>query len=78
MTRPGVHSFRLECNTAMSVMVYYTPPGVRVLHLSRISNIVGTADAPRIATGCRLSSEARLTRAKRIVPEIKMFSWYSG
>jgi hypothetical protein len=27
----GVHFFRLECNTATCVIVYYTPPGVRRL-----------------------------------------------
>jgi hypothetical protein len=31
----GVHFFRLECNTATSVMVYYTLPGVRILNSSR-------------------------------------------
>ncbi len=30
----GVHFFRLECNTAVSVMVYYPKPGVRLLHSS--------------------------------------------
>ncbi len=31
----GVHFLRLECNTATSVMVYYTPPGVRILNSLR-------------------------------------------
>ncbi len=30
----GVHCFNLECNTAMNVLVYYTLPGVRVIHSS--------------------------------------------
>jgi hypothetical protein len=30
-----VHFFRPECNTAMRVMVYYIPPGVRILHSPR-------------------------------------------
>jgi hypothetical protein len=32
-----VHSFRPECNTGMSVMIFYTPPGVRILNSLRLS-----------------------------------------
>jgi hypothetical protein len=31
----GVPFFRLECNTATCVIVYYTTPGVRILNSSR-------------------------------------------
>jgi hypothetical protein len=40
-----VHFFRPECNTGMSVMVYYTPPGVRILHSSRFSEDSNQASA---------------------------------
>jgi hypothetical protein len=32
----GVHFFRLECNTATCVIVYYNPPGVRIMNSLRI------------------------------------------
>jgi hypothetical protein len=50
----GVHCFNLECNTAMNVLVYYTLPGVRVIHSSQILNTVSTAEE---ATGPQLCSK---------------------
>jgi hypothetical protein len=43
----GVHFFRLECNTAMSVRVYYTLPGVRILNSSRFPMQPGQRFAER-------------------------------
>jgi hypothetical protein len=50
----GVHCFNVECNTALNVLVYYTLPGVRVIHSSQILNTVSIAEE---ATGPQLCSK---------------------
>jgi hypothetical protein len=67
-----VFIFRPECNTAMRVMVYYTPPGVRILHSSRFPEDRNRASA--LQQGKRLSGTRLISRYPRgIVGKVHVF-----